>query len=614
MGRIHRRQVPQQFRSRSADFDANLRHGSSRLSTRADLTPRFTSPCRKSRASAFGGEGAEDDFMAAAFQFDGDLFSNPEALPARRLFLHGGLLGQVGHRYQMGFRLYWCDVVASPAPPVFIATLRLSASVGSRGRRSCGRPGPAFSDRLPRVRTMRSLSACNCRAQPLRFAVLVGPTEVALRPGEEQQVGKNQQEENSRIAMVFRSGEGRRGRLHRAALYIVAHHALRLEFRFQCLVGGFRGSAIILAIVADVKVERHRVQLRPGVDRQVRFGQHQGAGSAGGGELVEASATTASRASGTGAAARSAASGAASSSRRRLPVQACGPQDAEASLAEDADERRAGPACARQPTRPGSWLPRTATGPRRSAWAKCSPPPPLSIRAARRPDRARARPDHGVGVAVDVDTLREVPDFGWGHADRPGSARPALARPCRAALRARRRLGRQRPVIGHDRRRPARRAVLVGGDHVAERGAVVQHVVPGQRLAGAGLRRFAQCQVGHDPRRVVGTCRRPAIPGAARRRRAESGTAAGPDQLSATDDADAAVFRGGVDRSGDILPALLDAEHQRVFAAPAPPPNAPVRAPARRCLPARSAPGLRRRGRRSSAVRPRPEVRAADVP
>ena len=78
-------------------------------------------------------------------------------------------------------------------------------------------------------------------------------------------------------------------RIKATTSYIASHDALWLEFRAQCAVGGLGSSAIILTVVADVKIECHRVQFGPGVNGQVRFGQHQGAGSAGRGELREGS-------------------------------------------------------------------------------------------------------------------------------------------------------------------------------------------------------------------------------------------------------------------------------------------------------------------------------------
>lgn len=80
-------------------------------------------------------------------------------------------------------------------------------------------------------------------------------------------------------AGVFRGGT--------AAGEVATHAVARLERGAQNFVSGFRGCAIILAMVADVKVEGDRVELGPGMDRQMRFGQHQGAGGARVRKLVE---------------------------------------------------------------------------------------------------------------------------------------------------------------------------------------------------------------------------------------------------------------------------------------------------------------------------------------
>jgi hypothetical protein len=45
---------------------------------------------------------------------------------------------------------------------------------------------------------------------------------------------------------------------------------------------------VVGAVVADVDVQREPLGFGPGVDRDVRFGEHQGAGEAGALELVEA--------------------------------------------------------------------------------------------------------------------------------------------------------------------------------------------------------------------------------------------------------------------------------------------------------------------------------------
>lgn len=72
-----------------------------------------------------------------------------------------------------------------------------------------------------------------------------------------------------------------------ATNYVASFGSRWLQFSTQRVVSAFRGSAIILTMVADVKIKRDRVELRPGMDGQVRFGQHQGARGAGGGELVK---------------------------------------------------------------------------------------------------------------------------------------------------------------------------------------------------------------------------------------------------------------------------------------------------------------------------------------
>ena len=59
-------------------------------------------------------------------------------------------------------------------------------------------------------------------------------------------------------------------RINIAAKHIAADHASWFEFGTQGAVGCLRGSTIILAVVADVKIEGYRVEFGPGV----KFGKN----------------------------------------------------------------------------------------------------------------------------------------------------------------------------------------------------------------------------------------------------------------------------------------------------------------------------------------------------
>ena len=109
-----------------------------------------------------------------------------------------------------------------------------------------------------------------------------------------------------------------------------------------------------------------------------------------------------------------------------------------------------------------------------------------------------------------------------------------------------------------------RREALVRGHHVAERGAVVEHVVPGERRAVPVARGFLERQVGDEPRRVVecgerlaqaGLAARERAPGEAERRRPHDVLGVEPDR---------AVLAGEEDVEPDLAPALLDPVDERV--------------------------------------------------
>ena len=68
----------------------------------------------------------------------------------------------------------------------------------------------------------------------------------------------------------------------------VMAHVIRRREHFHELVHHLVGlGTVVLRVVADVDVQRDAVQFRPGVDGQVRFGQHHGAGDTAAIELVE---------------------------------------------------------------------------------------------------------------------------------------------------------------------------------------------------------------------------------------------------------------------------------------------------------------------------------------
>jgi hypothetical protein len=166
-----------------------------------------------------------------------------------------------------------------------------------------------------------------------------------------------------------------------------------------------------------------------------------------------------------------------------------------------------------------------------------------------------------------------------------------------------------RPVPGDHRWLRCVAQLLVAGHHIAQRRAVMQHIVPGQRMPGARLRcapdnvRFATIH-GAYPAPLVAASH--SGRGADEHMRDQE-QRRGPDQLT-RHNADAAVLGGKIDVAEDVPLALLDrgTPSRRPASAPYCAPHGPGRAPARRCPPARSAPGPRRRGRRSSAGRPRP--------
>ncbi len=66
-----------------------------------------------------------------------------------------------------------------------------------------------------------------------------------------------------------------------------SRRTVRCAWNARCIARKAVSAAIVAAVVADVKVERDGIQLRPGMHREVRFRQHQRAGGAGSGKLVE---------------------------------------------------------------------------------------------------------------------------------------------------------------------------------------------------------------------------------------------------------------------------------------------------------------------------------------
>ena len=115
------------------------------------------------------------------------------------------------------------------------------------------------------------------------------------------------------------------------------------------------------------------------------------------------------------------------------------------------------------------------------------------------PQETGHRPDHGVPPQHDVDVGHERLDRGVrlykvGEDQRDPVVPAPLQHPGAGYLRVRRS---QRQVVGQHARAGRHPQVLVGGDDVAHRRAVVQHVVP-----GGAVRQPVDREVGHHPRTV----------------------------------------------------------------------------------------------------------------
>ena len=138
----------------------------------------------------------------------------------------------------------------------------------------------------------------------------------------------------------------------------------------------------------------------------------------------------------------------------------------------------------------------------------------LDAPACSAPHEAGPRAGHRVAVREHVERAHRLADLGvrarevGEDALGPGLARGGEKAPARVGGR----LVAKRPVVGEHRRPPARGEVLVRRDHVAERGAVVEDVVPGERRAVPVARRLLDGEIGDEPRRVVEGAQRLAEP------------------------------------------------------------------------------------------------------